>query len=282
MSVRMIQDRLADYDCRSRREEELALHEITQEIVLAALGRGDLYRRAGFQGGTCLRVFHGTHRFSEDLDFALEVPDAAFDLLPYLLAISKEAAAYGFDLEIDDRPKAGRAVRMAFLKDDSIGRLLHLTYRPSRGPSRKLRVKLEVDANPPAGATFETKLLDFPFPSAIRVFDLPSLFAGKLHALLCREYQKGRDWYDFVWYTARAVRPNYDLLASALHQHGPWRKKRISIDRGWTRDHLQHRIEATDWERAREDVRRFVEPGELPSLELWGREFFTAQLDKLG
>ena len=281
MSVKMIQDRLDGYGCRSTLEEEQALREITQEIVLAALGRTDFFMKTGFQGGTCLRVFHGLNRFSEDLDFALQKHDASFSLKPYLEGLAKELTAYGYGLEMDDRSKVDQAVRMAFVKDDSLGNLLQLNYKPAAGPLRKLRIKLEVDTNPPAGASFETKYLDFPFPSAVCVFDLPSLFAGKLHALLCREYLKGRDWYDFIWYTARRTPANYALLSAALDQMGPWKGQGVPTDRPWCVEQLRAKVKATDWKHAREDVRRFVKPNELPSLDLWSREFFLAQTDKL-
>lgn len=281
MSVKMIQDRLDSYGYRSALEEEQSLREITQEIVLAALGRTDFFQKAAFQGGTCLRIFHGLNRFSEDLDFSLQQPGDTFELGPYLGTLANELTAYGYGLEIDDRSKLDRAVRMAFVKDDSLGNLLRLNYRPAAGPARKLRIKLEVDANPPAGATFETRYLDFPFPSAVCAFDLPSLFAGKLHALLCREYLKGRDWYDFIWYTARRMPPSYALLSSALDQMGPWKTRGVSADRAWSVEQLRSRIEAVDWKHARDDVRRFVKPNELPSLSLWSREFFLAQTDKL-
>ena len=113
------------------------------------------------------------------------------------------------------------------------------------------------------------------------MFDLPSLFAGKMHALLCREYLKGRDWYDFIWYTARKAPINYRLLSAALTQMGPWKDRPVPTDRGWCVEQLRARIEATDWKHAREDVRRFVKSNELPSLDLWSREFFMAQTDKL-
>ena len=281
MSVKMIQDRLDSYACRSTLEEEQALREITQEIVLAALGRTDFFQKAALQGGTCLRVFHGMNRFSEDLDFALQEPDASLELRPYLDALGKELTAYGYELEMDDRSKLDQAVRMAFVKDDSLGNLLRLNYKPAAGPLRKLRIKLEVDTSPPGGAKFETRYLDFPFPSAVCVFDMPSLFAGKFHALLCREYLKGRDWYDFIWYTARRTPTNYALLTSALDQMGPWKARGVRADRVWCVEQLRSRIEATDWKHARDDVRRFVKPNELPSLELWSRDFFLAQADKL-
>ena len=281
MSVEIIQERLATYACKSSVEEDQALREITQEIVLAGLGRTDFFDRAGFQGGTCLRIFHSLQRFSEDLDFALCERDATFVLAPYLDRMRLELEAYGYELEIDDRSKAGQTVQHAFVKDDSVGKLLRLNYRPQTGPLRKLRIKLEVDTNPPPGASYEIPVLDYPFPSAVRIFDLPSLFAGKIHALLCRNYLKGRDWYDFVWYTARQTPINHALLSAALDQQGPWKGTHPRTDQAWCIQQLSTAIETLDWKQAREDVQRFVKPYELPSLELWSRAFFLQQCRKL-
>ena len=281
MSVKIVQERLETYRCRSSLEEEQALREITQEIVLAALGRSNFFEQAGFQGGTCLRIFHSLNRFSEDLDLALCKANAAFTLAPYLEGIRRELTAYGYELEVDDRSKAGQAVRKAFLKDDSVGNLLRLNYALKTGPMRKLRIKVEVDTNPPSGASYAMPILDFPFPSAIRVFDLPSLFAGKIHALLCRNYLKGRDWYDFVWYTARKTPVNHVLLSAAFDQMGPWKGRHVATDNAWCIKRLQAAIESLDWRQVRDDVRRFVKPVELPSLELWSREYFLAQCRKL-
>ncbi len=281
MSVEIIQDRLSAYGCKSTLEEEQALREITQEIILAGLARTNFFARAGFQGGTCLRIFHRMSRFSEDLDFALDAPDPAFELAQYLDRVRMEVAVYGYELEIDDRSKAGTTVRKAFVKDDSVGKLLRLDYRPRTGPMRKLRVKLEVDTNPPPGAAYDMPVLDFPFPAAVRVFDLPSLFAGKLHALLCRAYLKGRDWYDFIWYTARRTAINHRLLSTALDQQGPWKGQSPTTNNAWCVEQLQAMIAEVDWEQARRDVQRFVKPHELPSLELWTRELFLQQCAKL-
>jgi predicted nucleotidyltransferase component of viral defense system len=234
MSIRVIQDRLNSYGCVSAVEEDQALREITQEIVLAALGRTSFFDKAAFQGGTCLRIFHGVNRFSEDLDFALKLPDGSFELGGYLNAVLEDLGAFGYRIEIDDRSGVDEVVKKAFLKDDSIGRLLTLGYRPKTGPLRKIRIKFEVDSNPPAGANYEVRVMDFPFPSAVSLFDLPSLFAGKMHALLCREYVKGRDWYDFLWYAGRAVRSNFTLLEAALYQTGPWAGKQSLMGAGVT------------------------------------------------
>jgi predicted nucleotidyltransferase component of viral defense system len=280
MSVEIIQERLNACRCTTEIEEEQALREISQEIVLAALGRTDFFHFAGFHGGTCLRIFYSLNRFSEDLDFALRAPDPKFFLAPYLEQIREEMDSFGYRLEIDDRSQLDQAVRKAFLKDDSLGTYLRLDYRPRTGPLRKLRIKVEVDTNPPAGATYRMPTLDYPFPSAIRVFDLPSLFAGKVHALLCRNYLKGRDWYDFIWYTARGTPINQALLSAALHQQGPWAGGRQTTDAAWCARELRALIERTDFRKAREDVRRFVKPRELPSLDLWTQDFFLQQCTK--
>jgi hypothetical protein len=146
---------------------------------------------------------------------------------------------------------------------------------------RKIRIKFEVDSNPPAGAAYEVKVMDFPFPAAVSLFALPSLFSGKMHALLCREYVKGRDWYDFLWYAARSTRPNFDLLASALDQTGPWAGKNLFVDEPWCRRELSAKIESMDFAKLREDVKRFLKPVEVASLNLWTREFFLERAAKL-
>ena len=281
MSIKIIQERLATYECKSTLEEEQALREITQEIILAGLGRTDFFDHTGFHGGTCLRIFHSLNRFSEDMDFALREANEAFTLSPYLDRIRQELTAYGYELEIDDRSRGGQAVRKAFVKDDSVGKLIYLNYRPGTGSMRKLRIKLEVDTNPPVGASYEAPVLDYPFPSVVCVFDLPSLFAGKIHALLCRNYLKGRDWYGFIWYTARKTPINHELLSAALDQQGPWKGKHIETDNSWCNTQLNAAIQMLDWKEARQDVQRFVKPHELPSLELWTDAYFLKQCEKL-
>jgi len=282
MSVKLIQDRLDSYNCKSNLEEEHAIREITQEVLLAALGRTEFFKHALFQGGTCLRIFYGLNRFSEDMDFILKEATREFQLQPHLRAVSDELEAYGYDIEIVDRSKAGIAVRKAFLKDDSLGKVLQLKYVDKSGSARKIRVKLEVDTNPLSGSGMEIKYVDFPFVSSVTVQDKPSLFAGKLHAVLCREYVKGRDWYDFLWYASQGLGVNYVFLSSALAQQGPWQGKDIQVDWPWCHTHLEDKINSVDWAEAREDVRRFVKATEYPSLDLWSKELFLSQLRKIG
>lgn len=281
MSLKIIRDRLSTYGCKSEIEEEQAIREITQELVLAALGRTDFFKEAAFQGGTALRILYGLDRFSEDLDFVLKKSSPGFAWKEYLQTLTEELSAYGYQIEIQDRSAVDSAVKKAFIKDDAIGKVLNLQYAGKSGVLGKIRIKLEVDINPPDGSEYEIKYLDFPFVSSVVVQTLPSLFAGKIHALLCRDYLKGRDWYDFLWYTARRTKINYRLLSSALSQVGPWKNQGIPVDYDWCMQSLKAKINNVDWHSAAEDVRRFVRVREQKSLDLWNRALFIGQLEKI-
>lgn len=281
MSVEMIRQRLLDYNCKTDIEEQHAIREITQEVALAALGRGDFFKHAVFHGGTCLRIFYGLNRFSEDMDFMLRDGGPGFQLKDHIKHLADELAAYGYDIEITDRSMADAAVKKAFLKDNSIGRVIDLRHADKTGPAAKIRIKLEVDNNPPSGGGYELKYLDFPFVSGVTVQNRPSLFAGKIHALLCREYIKGRDWYDFIWYTGRRTGINYNFLTSAINQLGPWKGRDITVDNMWLLNELERKIVSMNWKQAAEDVRRFVRAEEQPSLDLWSKDLFLGQMNKI-
>lgn len=277
----MIQARLQSYRCETPLEEENALKEITQEIALFALSRAGFFSNAEFHGGTALRILHGLQRFSEDLDFALVKPDKQFQLQTYLKKLNLEFHAYGYDIECQDRSQADRVVQKAFIKDDSIGKVLLLQFPQLLRTPKKIRIKLEVDTHPPAGATTELKYLDFPAPFSVLAKDLSSSFAGKIHALLCREYVKGRDWYDYLWYVAHKIQPNYILLMHALQQMGPWKKQNLDIDKNWLVAELKKKIESVDWQATTQDIMRFIKTDEQASLTLWNKNFFLAQLEKM-
>lgn len=277
----MIQQRLLSYNCKTDIEEQQAIREITQEVVLAALGRGDFFKHALFQGGTCLRIFYGLNRFSENMDFILRHPDPDFQLKDHLRHLTYELSAYGYNIEITDRAKADSTAKKAFLKDSSLGKLIELQHSNQSGQQAKIRIKLEVDTTPPACSGHELQYLDFPFVSSVAVQDKPSLFAGKIHALLCRHYIKGRDWYDFIWYTSQSIGINSEFLTSAINQFGPWQNKGITADKAWVLKELEKRITSLDWNQAAEDVRRFIRTNEQPSLDLWSKELFLRQLARL-
>ena len=281
MSIKIIQQRLDDYRCHSQQEEENALREISQEVALAALSRGNFFKKAVFQGGTCLLILYGLDRFSEDLDFVLKDVDQQFSFDPYIKNMAMEFQAYGYRLEVTDRSKADDTVKKCFLKDDSLGKVLNLSHLKGMTNMRKIKIKLEVDTNPPTGGGVENKFLDFPFPFAVTVQDVPSLFAGKSHALLCREYTKERDWYDFIWYVSRNAEMNWKFLSSAIDQQGPWKGQNLKLDKRWYMREMTRMIENTNWNAAKEEMLRFLKPPSLAGLDVWGKEFFLDRLQKL-
>ena len=253
--IGFIQERLNAYRARTAKEENRALREILQEYILAALSRTDYFTKAAFHGGTHLRIFH-----------------------------AEELSAIGLKVEVKDKSKADLTVKKGFLKDDSLIRLVQLQFPNllgSRQTPRKILIKVEVDSNPPAGAVYQSCNLSFPFTASVTNFDLPSSFAGKMHALLCREYVKGRDWYDFIWYVGRKVKLNHRLLSAALDQQGRWAGQHVVTSDAWVREELKKVIAALDFEAAKEDVANFVYAGELGHLDYFNREFFAAMAEKL-
>lgn len=281
MSIAIIQEKLRSYNCQTMLEEEHALKEIAQEITLLALSRAGFFREVAFQGGTCLRILYRLERFSEDLDFILHQPNKNFIWSNFLTNIKQEFELYGFELEVQDRDKADDVIKKAFLKTNSIGNILLLDSARSINSRKKFRIKLEIDINPPLGSEFEIKYLDFPIPFSVNAQDMPSLFAGKCHALLCREYVKGRDWYDFVWYVARKVPVNVQFLKNALHQFGPWQGQELIIDKSWLLEQFNKRITEIDWNDAKKDVARFLKPNDLFALDVWSEAFFRSRLEKM-
>ena len=280
MSIQLIQQRLDSYDCQSVQEEEFALRQITQEIALCGLSRKGFFQHAAFQGGTCLRIFHRLERYSEDLDFITFEPNTEFSWKVYEKYLVREFEIYGFDISFIERGKADTTVKKAFLKEHSIGYQLDFREITHWKAVKKLSIKLEIDTNPPAGSICTTSYLDFPLSFEVTTQDLPSLFAGKCHALLCRSYVKGRDWYDFCWYVARNTKLNFDLLQSALNQVGPWAEQGNAINLAWVKDRLLEKIQTIDWSKAAQDVSRFLKPREVESLSIWGQPFFNDRVHK--
>jgi predicted nucleotidyltransferase component of viral defense system len=281
MTVQIIQQQLDSFNCKNNTQEKNAIREITQEVVLAALSRSDFFAHATFLGGTCLRIVHGLNRFSEDLDFLLREPTPEFNLNDYLPNLVSELADFGYELEVTEKDKTQSAVKKAFLKDSSLVKALTLKHVSKTGKMAKIKIKFEVDTNPPVGGVAELNYLDFPYAAELVTLDLPSLFAGKMHALLCRTYTKGRDWYDFIWYIRNQVAINYGFLTSAINQQGPWSGQEITVNTDWVKKELAAKINSIDWKEAIEDVRRFVPENEQPSLDIWSSALFLSLLDKL-
>ncbi len=278
--IDLIRQRLVSYNANSAMAEEQATKEIFQEVALYLLWRAGFFSLAAFQGGTSLRIIHRLPRFSEDLDFILLHPDSSFDWRRYQAPLVLGLEEFGLQSEVLDKSRMDRNIRAAVLKNDSISSQLNLRFgRGDRSPT--LKIKLEIDINPPAGSSFAYTYLDFPLDYEVCHQDLPSNFALKIHALLCRPYVKGRDWYDYNWYVKQSVQPNLPHLQSALDQYGPWKGKRPVVSREWLSEQLITKIATIDWKAAAADVERFLSPAERASLSLWSERFFRTKVEQL-
>lgn len=270
---------LSKYECNNAQDYTHALREIMQEVALLGLWRSKFFEKTAFYGGTALRILYGLDRFSEDLDFSLISHMRDFDIDSYSLALEKELRAFGFDVRVEKKNKAiASPVQSAFLKANTFNELLVISTDEAivqavpRG--QVLKIKLEVDTDPPSGFSTESKYLLQPIPFAVRTYTLPDLFAGKMHAVLCRNWQnrvKGRDWYDLVWYAANHPELHLAHLEQRMRQSGHWPESRV-MDADAFRALLGDRIDSLDVEQARREVAPFVRYPE--ALEIWSREFF--------
>ena len=278
--IELIQQRLDEYQASNAIEEEQAIKEIIQELALFALWRAGFFEVAAFQGGTSLRILHGLPRFSEDLDFILKEPDLEFNWSHYLEKLLGNLEEFGLKSEVKDKSRMDQAVRKAVLKDNSVSNQLNLSFYRGRG-GQKQTIKLEIDVNPPSGSGFEYTYKDFPVDYEVCHQDLSSNFALKIHALLCRPYIKGRDWYDFNWYVKKGIKPNLPLLQAALIQDGPWKGEGLKIDEEWVRKELLKKISLINWNEPASDVERFLTLVEKDSLRLWNERFFVQIVSQL-
>lgn len=270
---------ISKYQCRNTEDYTRALREIMQGIALLGLWRSKFFGKAAFYGGTALRILYGLDRFSEDLDFSLLSPMSGFDIDKYGLALEKELHSFGFEVRVEKRNKAIISpIQSAFLKANTFNELLAITTDESivqevhRG--QILKIKLEVDTDPPPGFATESKFVLQPIPFAVRCYTLPDLFAGKMHAVLCRNWKhrvKGRDWYDLVWYVANKPQLHLAHLEQRMRQSGHW-SDRKTIDESTFRKLLSDRIETLDVDQARREVEPFVKHSE--ALAVWSQEFF--------
>ena len=270
---------LAKYECRRLEDYMRALREILQEVALLGLWRSKFFEKAAFYGGSAMRILYGLDRFSEDLDFSLLSPLSEFDFSNYSAALQKEIKAFGFDVRIEQRDKAvGSAVKSAFLKANTLNQLLvietaeEILREVPRG--QVLKIKLEVDTDPPPGFSSHTKYLLQPIPFAVRTYVLPDMFAGKMHATLCRKWKnrvKGRDWYDFVWYVTNHPELHLSHLEERMRQSGHW-KGDSSLSPQSFQTLLDKAITGLNVEQARREVEPFVRNPE--TLTLWSHEFF--------
>lgn len=277
----IIEQMLLKYEIKNANDEINALKEIIQEIVLSGLSRGNFFDEVAFYGGTALRIFYKLDRFSEDLDFALITPNKEFDLSKYFSYIEKELKAYGLNLEINTKQKSiGSNITSAFLKGDTLEHILKFFPNEENNKYSSLfkdiKIKFEVDINPPAGATYEDKYKLLPSPHQIKLYDKESLLAGKIHAILCRGWKirtKGRDLYDYIFFLANDTKVNLELLKNKLIESNAIDSKEI-LDIYKVNELLINKFNEIDYNDAKEDVKPFIK--NVDSLNMWSKEFFIS------
>jgi predicted nucleotidyltransferase component of viral defense system len=270
---------LSKYECRGLNDYINGLREILQEVALLGLWRSKFFEKAAFYGGTALRVIYGLDRFSEDMDFSLLEPLDSFDITGYTSFLEKETKGFGFDVRVERIDKAIQSpVQSAFLKANTRNQLLVIEtgeeILQAIPKGQVLKIKLEVDTDPPPDFATQTRYLLQPIPFAVRAFVLPDLFAGKMHAILCRRWKnrvKGRDWYDLVWYAANHPELHLYHLEQRMRQTGDWKDDAPLTSESF-KDLLTEGINNLDVDQARNEVEPFVKNPE--NLSIWSREFF--------
>ncbi|MBP1677786.1 MAG: hypothetical protein H6Q20_2345 [Bacteroidetes bacterium] len=269
-------DQMLDrYEIRTNDDYTNALHEVMQQIALAGLYRGGFFNKAAFYAGTCLRIFYQLQRFSEDMDFSLLQHDEHFKLEDYFEPISAEFKALGREVVINKREKKKQTnVESAFLKDDTA--IYNLQFRTEQ----HVKIKIEVDVNPPTGFSSEHKLLLLPFSFMTRCYTLPDLYAGKMHAFLFRNWKtrvKGRDWYDFEWYVRNNVPLNFNHFCERTYQFGSLERDELTKD--IFKQLLKEKITKTNIEMVKSDVQPFIR--NQNELEIWSTNYFSQLVDMI-
>lgn len=282
----IIEEMISKYEVKNIYDKKNAMKEVVQEIILCGLSRAGFFSKAAFYGETALRIFYGLDRFSEDLDFSLVTSDSTFDLSEYFPTLEKEIAAFGLRVKIENKIKnKDTAIQSAFLKGNTKEHLL-LFYSNDNFDSgvnsdEVMKIKFEVDTETPAFANYEVKYQLLPSPYEVRLYDSSSLFAGKIHAVICRAWKsriKGRDLYDYIFYLSRGTKVNLKHLKARLVQTGII-KEEDEFTLEILKQMLIERFDSIDYENAKQDVVGFIK--NPSSLSLWNTDFFKKITENL-
>lgn len=282
---RALETMLSKYEIKNSKDRENAIKEIIQEIALSGLSQVGFFENAAFYGGTCLRIFYGLNRFSEDLDFALVKKDPFFRLNDFFPSLEKTFQSFGLNVIVETKEKETE-VKSAFLKGNTL--MLMLSFFPkTEGTSnfisnQKIKIKFEVDTDNPEGGTTEVKYKMLPAPYEVQVFDESTLFAGKIHAIICRTYKnhvKGRDYYDYLFYVGKGSKINLHYLENKLKNTGGIIDEKENLTLEKVKQLLAAKFSTIDYESAKDDVARFIK--DIDSLKLWKKELFLSTLEQL-
>lgn len=247
------------------------LREYLQHIILREMFERDWLDELVFHGGTGLRMVHDLNRFSEDLDFHLHQPQRNYTIQDRLEQLKQDLALQGYRLEVKPSPKGN--VKSAMLKFND------LLYESgiSHHENEKLKIKLEIDVNPPVGFHTQNHPVSRYINFVVTTHDLPSFLAGKCHAVLQRTYAKGRDYFDLLYYLNKwdGITPNLSYLNNALDQTG-YDGPEIT-ESNW-RENLLNRVKQVDWSEVESDVEPFLlSPSDIKAFR---KEFLIKALEE--
>lgn len=280
----MIKEWIEEYNPQNEEEILAALREIMQEITLAGLSRTDFFEKAAFYGGTALRIFYGLDRYSEDLDFSLLKPDSNFSIEPYFKAVLDEFKSLGLTVSIKEKKKTKQtAIDSAFLKAETIWQeivLEDIIKEVGVRSNKTLKIKIEVDRQPPLNFRTEEKLVLRPFSFYVKCYTKSSLFAGKMHALLFRKWLnrvKGRDWYDLEWYIKKGIPLDVNHFLTRAKDTNDWQDDSISNEQ--IIELLDTKIKSVSFSSIKEDVVRFIQNDDV--LNIWSPEYFKDLIEKI-
>jgi len=263
---------VAEYQQQASTSTPNVEQEVMQKIALAGLSRGGFFKHAAFYGGTCLRLFHQLPRYSEDMDFTLREKNSDVHLEDFFPHIIEEFHLAGHEVVIQKKDKKmfGR-VESAFLKENT--EVFDIKFQTKK----TVKIKIEMDTDPPLGFETENLPLSRPYPFVVRCVTLPDLYAGKMHALLYRNWKtrvKGRDWYDFQWYVANRVPLNFEHLQKRIRE---FNDEDITKERFM--ELLHEKLSTTDIEAVKQDVRGFI--FDQRDIEIWSNEYFLRLADMM-
>jgi len=285
----IIEQMLDNYEIATEADLINALKEVFQEIALLGLYQGGFFEKAAFYGGTALRILYRLPRFSEDLDFTLLGKNNHFNLEQYFSSIIDEFEALGITIDISQKIKKDfkSDIASAFLKNGTSIHTLNIQANDLGDildgvhSGKKLKIKFEVDTNPPLKFQTEAKTLILPKTFNVITMTLPNLYAGKMHAVLCRKWAsrvKGRDWYDFEWYVKRNTPLNLEHLQERMYESGDLDKDK-QLDEKFFKELMYKRIDELDVDGAIKEVSPFIK--DKSGFEFWSRDYFKLLTDKI-
>ena len=263
---------------------DMAVKEVLQELILSALSTTDFFGKAAFYGGTSLRIFHGLPRFSEDLDFMVAEP-VSIDFNDYIPEMKRQLSVLGIDVEVSEEERSNPDLVAGMVKGNTKELYLYMYSEDDlvRSIYKKelIRVKIEISTHYSDKAKKKIWMKNMPYPYSVTLFDLPTLFAGKIHAVLCRGWEgrvKGRDLYDFLFYANRGSTFNLGFLNDKFKMSG-YSERDLTHEEVIER--LVERFSTLDYESARKDAMRFIRGKQIWSIDQWCPELFIEMAKEL-